>query len=307
MSASTTVNPLEHSFDMPAWKGVLSHIAAGIVALLFLSAGIWKALDPFTWSRLLEQLLVPYQISLPSTLLLSVAEILTGVMIIIPRFRRWGGLLGAALLLVFMIYIGANYPKLVGKDCSCFPWVKRTVNPAFFAEDGGMLLAALVAAWLSRPVRHIRAAAMVLGAVVVFAAAGYGFAYSHQSGLKAPDAITVDGKPYSLQHGRIFLFFYDPNCGHCDAAAKGMSKLHWKDDVTVIGIPTREQRFAAAFLRDTGLKAVTSLDLELLKKTFTFGDPPYGVALVNGRQISPVPTYEGSEPEDTLRKVGYIE
>src|SRR5712691_4336977 len=307
MSASSTAHPLSNTFEMPAWKSTVSHIAAGVVALLFLSAGIWKALDPFTWSRLLEQLLVPYQISLPATLLLSVAEILTGVMIVIPRFRRWGGWLGAALLLVFMIYIGANYPKLVGKDCSCFPWVKRTVNPAFFAEDGAMLLAALMAAWWSRPVQSIRAAAMVLGGVVAFAAAGYGYAAFHQSGLKAPDAIIVDGKPYSLQHGRIFLFFYDPTCSHCDAAAKGMSKLRWKDDVTIVAIPTSDQRFAAAFLRDTGLKALTSLDLELLKKTFTFGDPPYGVALENGRQISPVPTYDGSEPADTLRKLGYVE
>ena len=92
-----------------------------------------------------------------------------------------------------------------------------------------------------------------------------------------------------------------------DGHIPGSVKLHWKDDVTVIGIPTRDQRFAAAFLHDTGLKAVTSLDLELLKKTFSFGDPPYGVALRDGRQISPVPTYDGSEPEDTLRKVGYIE
>ena len=49
--------------------------------------------------------------------------------------------------------------------------------------------------------------------------------------------------------------------------------------MTVIAIPTQAQRFAAAFLRDTGLKAQTSLDLDPLKKVFPFGDPPYGVAL----------------------------
>src|SRR5712691_2086672 len=127
MSASSTAHPLSNTFEMPAWKSTVSHVAAAAVAILFLSAGIWKASDPFTWSRLFEQLLVPYQISLPATLLLSVAEILTGVLIIIPRFRRLGAWLGAGLLLVFMIYVGVNYPKLVGKDCSCFPWVKRTV------------------------------------------------------------------------------------------------------------------------------------------------------------------------------------
>jgi len=50
---------------------------------------IYKAVDPFHWSRLLEELLFPPQYSLPFTLLLSVGEIFGGVMILIPRFRRW--------------------------------------------------------------------------------------------------------------------------------------------------------------------------------------------------------------------------
>ena len=88
-----------------------------------------------------------------------------------------------------------------------------------------------------------------------------------------------------------------------------MAKLHWKSDVTIVAIPTQQPRFAAAFLRDTGLKAVTSLDLELLKKSFPLpGDPPYGVVLDNGRERGPVTHYEeGSEPADTLRKLDVIE
>jgi hypothetical protein len=35
--------------------------------------------------------------------------------------------------------------------------------------------------------------------------------------------------------------------------------------------------------------------------------PICGMALANGRQVSAVPTYDGSERADTLRKVGYIE
>jgi uncharacterized membrane protein YphA (DoxX/SURF4 family) len=291
---------------MPAWKRIPNHIAALAVALLFLTAGIWKMTDPFTWARMVEDLRVPYQYSLPLTLLLAVAETLAGALVLVPKFRRWGASLAALLLVVFMIYIGVNYSALLGKDCSCFPWVKRTVGPGFFAGDAAMLLAAIVAAWWSRPPEGVRQAAIVLLVVAFATGIGIGFADARSSGTKAPEAITVDGKPFSLQHGRVFLFFYDPQCGHCDAAARHMSKYRWKDDVTVIGIPTQQQQWAASFLTDTGLKAKTSLDLDLLKKTFPFGDPPYGVLIENGRERAPVPHYDEPEPSETLKKLGLI-
>jgi uncharacterized membrane protein YphA (DoxX/SURF4 family) len=291
---------------MPAWKRIPNHIAALAVALLFLTAGIWKMTDPFTWARMVEDLRVPYQYSLPLTLLLAVAETLAGALVLVPKFRRWGAALAGLLLVVFMIYIGVNYSALLGKDCSCFPWVKRTVGPGFFVGDAAMLLAAIIAAWWSRPPEGVRNAAIVLALVAVATASSFGIATARLSGTKAPEAITVDGKPFSLQHGRIFLFFYDPQCGHCDAAARHMSKYQWKDDVTVIGIPTQQQQWAASFLTDTGLKAKTSLDLDLLKKTFPFGDPPYGVLIENGRERAPVPHYDEPEPSETLKKLGLI-
>jgi uncharacterized membrane protein YphA (DoxX/SURF4 family) len=307
MDTSSALEFPSRSLALPPWKSVVSHIAAVIVAILFLGAGIYHITDPFGWQRMMEDLLVPPMFSLPLVMTLSVVETFAGVLVLVPRFRRWGAGIAALLLTAIMIYFAINYSALIGRDCSCFPWVKRTVGPAFFVGDGAMLLAALVAGWWAIPPRSKRSAAVVLGAVAVFAAVSFGSALTHQTGTKAPDSVTVDGKPYSLQHGRIFLFFYDPHCSHCDQAAKDMSKLHWKSDVTVIGIPTVDGRFAEAFLHDTGLTAKTSLDLEMLKKVFPFGDPPYGVALDNGREKGPVSHYEGSEPGDTLRKLGYVD
>ena len=129
MDASSTAGPLGASLELPPWKNVVSHLAAFLVALLFITAGVWKITDPFGWSRMVEQLLVPYQFSLPLTLALAVSETFAGVLILVPRFRRWGAILAGVLLIAFMIYIGINYGKLVGKECSCFPWVKRTVGP----------------------------------------------------------------------------------------------------------------------------------------------------------------------------------
>jgi len=306
MSASSAAD-LPRSLELPPWKSVVNHLAALAVAVLFIVGGVWKAVDPFVWSRMVEQLLVPPQFSIPLTLALSVGETFAGALILVPRFRRWGAWLASGLLIVFMIYIGINYHALLGRDCSCFPWVKRAIGPMFFVEDAAMLAAALIAGWWTHPSMSKRSAAVVLGVVAVFAGMSYGAAVTHQTGTKAPDSITVDGKPYSLQHGRIFLFFYDPNCSHCDAAARGMAKLHWKSDVTLIGIPTVMPRFAAAFIHDTGMNMLTSLDVEPLKAVFPFGDPPYGVALENGREKGPVSHFDDAEPADTLRKLGLID
>jgi uncharacterized membrane protein YphA (DoxX/SURF4 family) len=293
--------------QMPVWKTAVNWIAAIAVAILFLTAGIWKMSQPFTWARMVEDLRVPYQFSLPLTMVLAVSETLAGALVLFPRFRRWGAWLAVLLLVVFMIYIGVNYQTLIGKDCSCFPWVKRTVGPAFFESDALMLLAAFIAAWWAKPFSSLRGPALTLLIAAGCAVAGLGLAMHNQSGAKAPETITVDGKPYSLEHGRVFLFFYDPQCGHCDAAARHMSKYTWKPDVTVIGIPTQQPQWAESFLTDTGFKAKTSLDLQLLKKTFPFGDPPYGVMLENGRERGPVPHYDEPEPKDTLKKLGLIE
>jgi hypothetical protein len=184
--------------------------------------------------------------------------------------------------------------------------VKRTIGPGFFVGDALMLLMAGLAGWWARPSANLRGALVILGAVAVFAGVSFGVNATRQNGMKAPDQVTVDGKPFSLQQGNIFLYFYDPECMHCDAAARKMSKLKWKN-IQVIGIPTQDPQFAAAFLRDTGLRASTSLDLQLLRSTFKFQDPPYGVALVRGHQKAVIASFEDQEPDATLRRIGFIE
>ena len=47
-----------------------------------------------------------------------------------------------------------------------------------------------------------------------------------QSVSQVPTPVIVDGKAQNLAEGKVFLFFYDPSCMHCDAAAKFMSKLN---------------------------------------------------------------------------------
>ena len=312
--SDTTANPAHlglgiASFDLPAWKKVIGGVCAVLLAILFFVSGAWKLTDPYTWSQALVEFRLPGPLALPGAIALGIGEMVGAVLILVPQFRRWGALLIGLLLVVFMIYIGANYSALVGKDCSCFPMVKRTVGTAFFVGDGVMLLMAVVAGMWARSSANLRAALVILGAVVVFGGVSFGVNSARASGLQAPASITVDGKPFSLQEGKTFLFFYDPTCTHCEAAARKISKLNWKDS-KIVAIPIDTPQFAASFLHDTGLKAGTSNDLDLLKGTFKFATAPYGVALIRGRQKATVDVglFEtDGQPAATLHGLGFIE
>lgn len=308
VAGATAPGALESTpeWALPQWKKWASHITAAAIAILFIVSGVWKITDPLGWTIKVEQFKVPYSVSLPFTLILAVAETWGGLMIFVPRFRRWGAWLCALLLIGFMVYMGIHYTEFKSMDCTCFPLLKRAIGPGFFIGDVAMLLLAGIAGWWAHPSTNLRSAAVALGAVVVFAGVCYGVAVSRVSGTQAPESIIADGQPYALTHGRIFLYFYDPECMHCDAAARKMSKMKW--GVTkIVAIPTRQKQFAGAFLKDTGLQAVTCLDHEALKKIFPFESTPYGVALENGRQKGSVSRFDDAEPAETLRKLELIQ
>jgi uncharacterized membrane protein YphA (DoxX/SURF4 family) len=291
-------------FELPEWKSWASGAAAVLTALLFLTAGIWKITDAPGAAARLAQMKVPQNLSLAAALLLGIVETFSAVLILVPRFRRWGAWLTSALLIVFMIYVGMNYTALHGAECQCFPWLKRAVGPGFFVGDGVMLLLAVLAGLWSKRSVDLRNATLVLGAVVVFALVSYGVAATHNSGVKAPETVMVDGKPYSLQQGRMFIYFFNPECMHCLDAAKRMAKLSW-GDTQIVGVATEQPQFGQYFMQTTGLKGVVSTDLDLLKKLFPFGDPPAGVALENGREKAALTQFEGDEPAATLKKLGF--
>ena len=291
-------------FEMPGWKTWLGGTAAVIMSAVFLIAGVWKITDAPGAAVRLAQAKVPENLSLAAALLLGIAETFSATLILVPRFRRWGAWLMSALLVVFMIYIAANYDALRGAECSCFPWVKRAVGPMFFAVDAAMLLLAILAGLWTKRSESLRNAALVLGAVVVFALVSYGVEVTHASGVKAPDSVMVDGKPYSLQHGRIFIYFFNPECMHCLEAGKKLAKLNW-GETQFVGVATEQPQFGQGFMETTGLKGVISTDLAILRKTFPFVDPPAGVALENGHEKAMLTRFEGDEPATTLKKLGF--
>jgi uncharacterized membrane protein YphA (DoxX/SURF4 family) len=292
-----------------SWKNHVALVAGILLGLIFLIAGAWKVLDPFKTGELLEQAKVPAGFGVLGAASLGTLELLAAFFLFTPRFRRWGGLLGGALMLFFIGWVGYYYQNLVGQECSCFPLIKRAIGPGFFVGDGVMLLLAAVAFfWAPVLNKSLRVPLIAFATLAVAATASYAWGASQHTGLEAPSPIIVDGKPQSIRDGHVFLFFYDPVCMHCNAAAKFMSGFNW-GDTKVIAIPTTMPEFAAGFLHDNGLKAGTALEVEKLRKTFQFVDPPFGIALVDGREKAAFgqAQFTPPAPQADLKKLGFIQ
>lgn len=283
-------------------------VCAILLGIIFLVSGGWKVLYPFATGELLEQAQVPAGLGVLGASALGTLELLAAFLLFMPRYRRWGGLLGSALILFFIAWIAYYYHVLVGRECNCFPIIKRTVGPGFFVGDGIMLLLGLAAfAWSPRVVRY-RVPVVALLALVVFAGASFGVNFATRSGAQVPAPVIVENKPVNLNTGKVFLFFYDPSCMHCDAAAKFMSTLKW-GDTRIVAIPTINPQWAAAFLHDTHFsQAHTSLELKKLKQAFPFVDPPFGVALVDGheKETFSQAQFTAPLPEPELHKLGFV-
>jgi uncharacterized membrane protein YphA (DoxX/SURF4 family) len=289
------------------WKRNAATVCAILLGIIFVVSGGWKVLSPFQTGEVLEQAQVPAGLGVLGAVALGTVELFAAFLLFTPRFRRWGGALGSLLLIFFIGWIAYYYPVLVGHDCSCFPIIKRAVGPNFFVTDGIMLLLGL-AAWAWSPaVKSVKIPAVALAALAVVAGASFAINTAGRSHVQIPVPVMVDGKPADLTHGKVFLFFYDPSCMHCDAASKFMSTLNW-GDTKVVAIPTVNPQWAASFLHDTKLKASTSLDLEKLRKAFPFVDPPFGVALVNGqaKETFGQAQFNAPLPAPDLKKLGLV-
>ena len=299
--------PVQQASERPLWQSIAATVAAVALALLFLSSGLWKLIDPISWSERLVQALVPRQLALAGAIAVGIAETLGAILIVVPRWRRWGAWVCGVLLLVFMAYFAANYKALMGSDCSCFPWLKRVVGPGFFLSDAGMLLLAVLAGLWAKPSQAWKPAAAVLAVIAIFAGALYGYQATRGGGVVAPPTVIVDGKPFSLREGKVFVFFFDPECAHCYGAAKDFATYHWKSDIQLVATPVVNPQWGAIFLKRTGFNSKVTRDQKVLRDAFKFTDPPYAVALENGRLVKPLPFFDDAEPRATLKAMGWIE
>jgi hypothetical protein len=291
-------------------RQTIAAVSAYIMALVFLVSGGWKVLKPFTTGEILEQAKVPAGFGVAGASTLGTIELFAAIMLLLPQLRRWGGLLSSALIVFFIAWVGYYYQALAGHECSCFPIIKRTVGPGFFISDGVMLLLCLAAfAWspTAAQVRRFRIPAMLLVFLAALASVSFGVNAAERGRTHLPNPVIVDGKPENLAIGKTFLFFYDPSCEHCDAASRFMSTLNW-GDTHIVAIPTVNPQWAESFLHDTRLKASTSLEKDKLKAAFPFVDPPFGVALEDGKELETFnqAQFVPPQPAAELKKLGFV-
>lgn len=301
---------MSDSQKLQGWRSTLGWVCAGIMALAWLVAGVYKLSDIGGFQVKLAQLLVPSGLTLPATLVVAISELFAGVLLLRPAWRRMGGLVSTALLLGFMAYMAVNYTALQGEDCSCFPWLERAVGPAFFWSDAAMVLASLIAAWFAPKMTGIGQTKYVLFGIMALAAVGLGYdKFGPAGGTDVPAVITVEGEQYQLRDGKVLIYFFNPTCLHCLAVGKELSKYDFAADF--IGVATQDPDFGPGFLDDAGLTGMVDLspDLGLLKETFPFDDVPYAATVDNGVVTHRFTLIELEEPEmgRRLRELGIIE
>ena len=278
------------------------------MAILWLGAGIYKLSDIAGFQIKLSQLLVPTSLTLLATMAVATGEVLAGVLLLRPAWRRLGGLLSTVLLLVFMAYMAINYTALKGEDCTCFPWLERAVGPAFFWSDGAMVAIALLAAWAAPKMGEIRRAGTAALGVALLSTAALGYHwFGPQPGSDVPSTITVAGQEFNLREGKVFVYFFNPSCLHCLDAGILLSEHKWNGEF--IGVPTEEENFADAFLKDAGLEQIAklSLDLDLLKESFPFDLPPYAAVIYNGKVLERIGIFEEPALGEALTRHGIVE
>ncbi len=168
-----------------AWRTGIHWTASLLLSAVFLIAGVWTITDPIGAASRLAEVNVPESLSVVTAICLGILETFTGVLLLVPRFRRWGACLGAFLLAVFMIFAAIHYGGLRGVECACFPWVKQAIGPGFFTTAGSLLLVAIGAAASASASNGLRPVAVILGSVTVFALVSFGFASTRHSATPA--------------------------------------------------------------------------------------------------------------------------
>ena len=150
---------------------IVQIVAALVLSCVFVTAGFHKCQAPAGFAAALRNYkLLPAALNRQCVYLLPVAEIMTGVALLIPAVTRQAAVAAGALLTAYMFAIGVNL--LRGRrniDCGCGgPQQKQTISEWMLARNGLLLvLAGLAGAPVQpRPLLWFDWAVVVLAAVV---------------------------------------------------------------------------------------------------------------------------------------------
>src|SRR5262245_5709228 len=91
--------------ELPAWKNAVAWICAVMIGIFFVGVGLWKLTDHLRAATLMSQMLVPASLSVFAAVFFGITETFGGMLLMVPRYRRWGALLCSGLLVAFMVYM----------------------------------------------------------------------------------------------------------------------------------------------------------------------------------------------------------
>ena len=127
---------------------VVQIVSALVLSCVFVTAGFHKCQAPAEFATTLRNYkILPEALIRQCVYLLPVAEIMTGVALLIPAVTRLAALAAGALLIAYMLAIGVNL--LRGRrniDCGCGgPQQKQAISEWMIARNGLLLFLAVLA------------------------------------------------------------------------------------------------------------------------------------------------------------------
>ena len=127
---------------------VVQIVSALVLSCVFVTAGFHKCQAPAEFATTLRNYkILPEALIRQCVYLLPVAEIMTGVALLIPAVARLAAVAAGALLIAYMLAIGVNL--LRGRrniDCGCGgPQQKQTISEWMIARNGLLLFLAALA------------------------------------------------------------------------------------------------------------------------------------------------------------------
>jgi uncharacterized membrane protein YphA (DoxX/SURF4 family) len=164
------------SADVRDWRNWVSLVARLILGVVLVWAGLSKItnLEGSVHATSAYQIL-PYELARVVGYALPFIEIAVGAMLIVGFFTRAMGLIGALMMLAFVIAIASVWARGIAIDCGCFgdggpidPAEAMAKYPWEIARDLGLMACGIwltlrkkqflaVDGWLFRPVEEILA------------------------------------------------------------------------------------------------------------------------------------------------------
>src|ERR671921_515123 len=222
-------------------------VARLVLAAVFAVAGISKLTDREGSRQAMSDFGLPAALAAPFGLLLPMAELAVAVALV-PAATAWWGAVGAlALLVLFVVGIGANLAQGRQPDCHCFGQLHSApAGPMTLARNGALAAVAAFLVWQAKDgagpsalgwmggLSAAQLGALLLRVVALEANLGADAAAPSENGTQQAVGLPVGSQApaFSLEglHGEtltleslrssekpVMLLFTDPNCGPCTA------------------------------------------------------------------------------------------